>query len=55
MPKSRISRIIALLALLTVALVLAMASGGEPFRDGIRNGGWSGDEPVIEFGFHFGW
>lgn len=55
MPKPKIIRIVALLALVTVALMLAMASGGEPYRDGIGNSGWGGDEPIIELGFHFGW
>jgi hypothetical protein len=53
MPKSRLSRVIALLALLTVALMLAIVSAGEPGDD--LTGGLAdvGVKPNIEL--HFGW
>jgi hypothetical protein len=53
MPKSRMSRLIALLALLTVALMLAIASAGDP-GDGFTSGeDGVGFQPKIEL--HFGW
>lgn len=53
MPKSRLSRLVALLALLTVALMLAIASVGEP-GDGLIRGP---DDPSVKINIelHFGW
>jgi hypothetical protein len=53
MPKSRMSRMIALLALLTVALMLAIASAGDPGDGFISGEGGAGFKPNIEL--HFGW
>lgn len=53
MPKSRLSRLIALLALLTVALMLAIASAGEP-GDGLTAG--PDDRGIkVNVELHFGW
>lgn len=53
MPKSKLSRLVALMALLAVALMLAIASAGEP-GDGVT----SGPDDVgikINVELHFGW
>lgn len=61
MPKSRISRTIVFLALLTVALVLAMASIGEPIGGEGDGGGivFEGDGGALIIDvrpeLHFGW
>jgi hypothetical protein len=57
MPKSRLSRMIALLALLTVALMLAIASAGQP-GDGFTSGeNGAGVQPGLQLNIelHFGW
>jgi hypothetical protein len=53
MPKSRMSRLIALLALLTVALMLAIASAGDPGEGFTSGEDGVGFQPKIEL--HFGW
>ena len=59
MPKSRISRIIVFLALLTVALVLAIASTGDLIGGEGDGGGIivedDGGAFVIDREVHFGW
>jgi hypothetical protein len=57
MPKSRLSRMIALLALLTVALMLAIASAGQP-GDGFTSGeNGAGVQAGLQLNIelHFGW
>lgn len=52
MPKSRLSRLIAFIALLTVALMLAIVSAGEP---GDPAGGLEDVGIKTNIELHFGW
>lgn len=54
MPKSRLSRIIALLAMLIVALTLAFAHVGDSWGDGGGTNG-EGGATRAQIVLHFGW
>lgn len=54
MTRSRFSRIIAVLALVTIALMLALGQSDQVYGGDGGGGGGGGDEPPI-VDVHFGW